>query len=335
MTIKDIAKLCNTSVATVSRVINNDPKVADATRQKVLEVIKEQKFVPNITGRNLRTQKSMKILVLLPTMANQFYARILQGIDEKAEEFGYDMLVAVTNQDEAQESKYLDMLRMKTVDGCISFFNTLSANKITSLARDYPFVQCCEPTLYANVSSVVVNNRQAIYETCLEFIKEGHKRIAMISGDYYKYSEQCRENGYKEALIENGIEVDDTLIIKNFYRYKDGSDATKTLMNLENPPTAIICASDSLALGAISELKNFGKVVGEDVKVIGFDNTSITEYFCPTISSIAQPRFDLGQEAFKLLLEKLEDNTSSYKQITLPHRIVHRESTKPRLKVFN
>ncbi len=331
MTIKDIAKLCNTSVATVSRVINDDPKVADATRQKVLDVIKEQKFVPNITGRNLRTQKSKKILVLLPTMDNQFYTRILQGIDDKAGEVGYDVLVAITNQDEAQESKYLDMLRMKTVDGCISFFNTLSHEKISNLAKDYPFVQCCEPTLNANVSSVVVNNRQAIYETCVEFIQAGHKRIAMISGNYYKYSEQLRENGYKEALKENGIEVDEDLIIKNFYRYKDGSDAAKKFMKLKNPPTAIICVSDSIALGAISELKNLGKVVGKDVKVIGFDNTAITEYYYPTISSIAQPRYDLGREAFKLLLEKLEDNTSSYKQIILPHRIVHRESTKPSL----
>lgn len=332
MTIKDIAKLCNTSVATVSRVINNDPKVADLTRKKILAVIEEQHFVPNVTGRNLRTQKCNKILILIPTMANQFFARILEGINDKAEEYGYDTLVGITNLDETRELKYLDMLRTKDVDGCISFFNTLSAEQITELAGDYPFVQCCEPTLRANISSVVVNNKQAIYEVCSEFIAEGHKTIGMLSGNYYKYSEQSRETGYKEALIEHGLKVDESLIIKNFYRYKDGSDGVRELMKRKNPPTAIICASDSLALGAINELKLLGKNPGKDIKVIGFDNTSITSYFSPTISSVAQPRYDLGQEAFKLLYEKLQDNNSPYKKILLPHRIVHRDSTRPTLK---
>lgn len=327
MTIKDIAKLCNTSVATVSRVINNDPRVASDTRKKVLHIIEEYRYIPNSTGRNLRTQKSYKILVLQPTLDNQFYTRILEGITDLANEKGYDVLLGITNLNEEQELKYLDLLRMKHVDGCISFFNTLPHEKITTLARNYPFVQCCEPTINAKVSSVVVNNKQAIYEVCSEFISEGHKRIAMISGDYYKYSEMSREEGYKEALIEHGYPIDQSLIIKNFYKYKDGADAAEILMRKKNPPTAIICASDSLALGAIKKLRQLGKDVGKDVKVIGFDNTSITSYYCPTISSIAQPRYELGQEAFKLLLEKLEDNDSPYKKIILPHEIIHREST--------
>ena len=328
MNIKDIAKLCQTSVATISRVINNDPKVADATRKKVLAVIEETGFVPNSTGRNLRTQKSHKILVLLPTMANQFYSRILQGVEARAEELGYNILVAVTNLEEAQELKYLDMLRMKQVDGCISFFNTLPKEKITELSVQYPLVQCCEPTIGADISSVVVDNREAIFEVTNEFIKKGHKRIGMISGEYYRYSEQRRERGYREALSYNNIEFDENLIVKSFYRYKDGAKGVRDLMSLKNAPTAVICVSDSLAIGAISELTKMGKKVGEDICVIGFDNTSITSHFSPTISSIAQPRFDLGQEAFNLLHEKLINNSASNKKIILPHRVVHRESTK-------
>ncbi len=327
MTIKDIAKLCQTSVATVSRVINNDQNVADSTRKKVLAVIEEHNFVPNSTGRNLRTQKSDKILVLLPTMANQFYSRILHGIEAKAEEAGINILVAVTNLEKSTELKYLDMLHMKQVDGCISFFNTLEPEKITELAQKFPFVQCCEPTLGADVSSVVVDNRQAIYDVCTDFIKKGHKRIAMISGDYYKYSEQSRERGYREALIDNGLKFDDDLVVKSFYRYKDGAKATKTLMSIENPPTAIICVSDALAIGAVKELQSLGKQVGKDISVIGFDNTSITSFFSPTLSSVAQPRFDLGQEAFNLLYDKLQNNETPNKKVILSHTIIHREST--------
>jgi len=149
----------------------------------------------------------------------------------------------------------------------------------------------------------------------------------MISGDYYKFSEEKREKGYKEALIENGLDFNQDYIQKGFYRYKDGSNGVKALMKLKEAPTAIICVSDSLAIGAISELKNMGKTVGKDISVIGFDNTSITSHFSPTISSIAQPRYDLGQEAFNLLHDKLQNNESSNKKIILPYRVVHREST--------
>jgi DNA-binding LacI/PurR family transcriptional regulator len=327
MNIKDIAKKCNLSVATISRVINNDPKVADSTRKKVLTIIDKYKFVPNITGRSLRTQKSNKILVLLPTMSNQFYAEIIQGIEETAEEKGYAILVAVTNLQEHQEIKYLHMLRMKHVDGCISLFNTLDAEAVTSLAKNYPFVQCCEPTMDADVSSVEINNRQAVYDVVKQFINRGHKTIGMISGDYYKSSELGRETGYKDALNDFGIKFDKNLIVKNFYRFEDGTVGAKKLMQNNPKPTAIVCASDSLALGATSYLKSQGLIVGKDICVMGFDNTSITMYTSPTISSINQPRYDLGKESFKLLYEKLQDINSTNKKIILPYQIIHREST--------
>ncbi|MGE4379063.1 MAG: LacI family DNA-binding transcriptional regulator [Candidatus Izemoplasmatales bacterium] len=327
MNIKDIANKCNLSVATISRVINNDPKVADSTRKKVLSIIDKYNFVPNITGRSLRTQKSSKILVLLPTMSNQFYSEIIQGIEETAEEKGYAILIAVTNLQEEQEVKYLHMLRMKHVDGCISLFNTLDAESITSLAKNYPFVQCCEPTMNAEVSSVEINNHQAIYDVVKEFIQKGHKTIGMISGDYYKTSELGREFGYKDALKDFNITFDKSLIIKNFYRYEDGFKGAKKLMQRKNKPTAIVCASDSLALGATSYLKSQGYEVGKDICVMGFDNTSITSYTNPTISSINQPRYDLGKESFKLLYEKLQNIESTNKKIILPYQIIHREST--------
>ena len=327
MNIKDIAQKCNLSVATISRVINNDPKVADSTRKKVLTIIDKYKFVPNITGRSLRTQKSNKILVLLPTMSNQFYAEIIQGIEETAEEKGYAILVAVTNLQEHQEIKYLHMLRMKHVDGCISLFNTLDAEAISSLAKNYPFVQCCEPTKDADVSSVEINNRQAVYDVVKQFINRGHKTIGMISGDYYKSSELGRETGYKDALSDFGIKFDKNLIVKNFYRYEDGTVGAKKLMQNNPKPTAIVCASDSLALGATSYFKSQGLIVGKDICVMGFDNTSITMYTSPTISSINQPRYDLGKESFKLLYEKLQDINSTNKKIILPYQIIHREST--------
>ncbi len=328
MTIKDIARLAETSVATVSRVLNDDPKVAPSTRAKVLAVVKENNYVLNVNSRTMRTKKSQKILVLIPTIVNSFYSKILQGIEARAEENGYDVLIAISNLEEAREKKYLDMLRTKQVDGAISLFSLLPVEGINQLASKYPFVQACEPTIGSHTSSVTVDNRQAIYDVTSEFIKNGHKRIAMISGDYYKYSELNRERGYKDALEDHNMPYDQSLIVKTFYRYHDGSDALRTLLSMKNPPTAVICVSDSLAIGAVNEVVAQGLKPGKDVAIIGFDNTSITSNFVPTISTIAQPRFDLGINAFDLLLEKLTSLDSQSKKVILPYEIIHRESTK-------
>ncbi len=328
MTIKDIARLAETSVATVSRVLNNDSKVAPSTRAKVLQVVEENNYIPNITSRTMRTKKSNKVLVIIPTIVNSFYSKILQGIEARAEETGYDVLISITNLEETKEKKYLDMLKTKQVDGCISLFSLLPAKEIDELASNYPFVQACEPTVGAHVSNVSVDNRQAMYDVTSEFIEQGHKRIAMISGDYYKYSELNRERGYKDALYDHNMSFDESLLIKKYYRYRDGGDALKELMGLDNPPTAVICVSDSLAIGAVNQLLSMGKKPGKDISIIGFDNTSITSNFVPSISTIAQPRFDLGTNAFDLLLEKLNENDGSSKKVILPYQIIHRESTK-------
>jgi LacI family repressor for deo operon, udp, cdd, tsx, nupC, and nupG len=328
MTIKDIARLAETSVATVSRVLNDDPKVAPSTRAKVLQVVQENNYTPNITGRTMRTKKSNKVLVIIPTIVNSFYSKILQGIEARAEENGYEVLIAISNLEEIKERKYIDMLKTKQVDGCISLFSLLDANDIDQLASDYPFIQACEPTVGSHVSSVSVDNRQAMYDVTEDFIKQGHKRIGMISGDYYKYSELNRERGYKDALIDHEIKYDESLLIKKFYRYRDGGDALNELMALDNPPTAVICVSDSLAIGAVNQLLKMGKKPGKDVSIIGFDNTSITSNYVPSISTIAQPRFEIGTNAFDLLLDKLNENDSTSKKVILPYQIIHRDSTK-------
>jgi LacI family repressor for deo operon, udp, cdd, tsx, nupC, and nupG len=252
---------------------------------------------------------------------------VIQGIEDTADEHGYATLVAVSNLEESKELKYLHMLRMNHVDGCISFFNTLDADYITQLSKKYPFVQCCELTIGAEVSHVVIDNEKAIYDVTSEFIENNHKTIAFISGNYYKYSEISRESGFIKAHLDHNLKLDKSLIVKSFYRYTDGAEAVKKIFSRDKTPTAIVCASDSLALGAISELKRMEINVGEEVMVIGFDDTSITEFYKPSISSVSQPRYELGKEAFDLIFQKLNNIDATNKKVILPHRIIHREST--------
>ena len=325
MNLTDIAQLCGVSIATVSRVINNDPRVARKTKQKVLKVIEENDFVPNTSGRHLRTSRSNKILVMLPTFSNQFYSRIVEGIEDRADKMGYQVVVVMTMLEKTLEMKYLDMLRAKQVDGCINFFSTFSSDEITAIAARYPYVQGCEPTLGADVSSVVIDNENAIYTAAMEFLDHGHTRIAYMSGDYYKFSELSREKGYRKALKEKGIPFDEELLGKTNYRYKDGVVECQKLMSLKKPPSVILCTSDPLAIGAMNFLRSGNWP--EQVKVMGFDNSDITKYYLPSISTIAQPRYELGTTAFDLLYEKIEDRKSPIKKTILPFEIIHREST--------
>ena len=327
MTIKDIAKLSGTSVATVSRVINNDNKVRKDLKEKVLAVIKENNYIPNTIGRSLRKSKSEMILVMLPTLSNPFYSKILKGIEERASELGYGILLTVTHLQWKTEKKYLEMLQTRQVDGVISLFSKLSISEINELASRYPFVQCCEYTDGANLPYVMIDNQKAAYSAVKYFISHGHTRIAMISGSFYESSEKFRENGYRSALIEAGLAFDERYIFKSNYKPENGMEICEKLLKLDKPPTAILTVSDTLAIGAIKYLKTAHIKVGEDIEVIGFDNASITKVYDPSVSTVSQPRYDLGTVSVDLLVEKINNLSVVNKGIILPHELILRDST--------
>ena len=332
MTIKDIAKLAGVSVATVSRVLNNDPKVGDASLKKVLKIIKENNYIPNNAGRNLRKSKSEMILVLLPTLSNPFYSKILRGIEERAAELGYGVLLSVTHIDLDLEKKYLKILQTKQADGAISLFSMLSAGELNDISSKLPFVQCCEYTQGAKLSHVSIDNYKAAYAATEYFIRNGHEKIGMISGRFYKSSEADRERGYKDALLDHGIEYDESYIVKSDYKPTTGKLLCERLLNMTPAPTAILAVSDMLAIGALRHLKERGLRAGDDIEVIGFDNASITKVYDPTVSTVAQPRYELGRIAVDLLIEKIDDINSLNKGITLSHELLLRESTKKQNK---
>ncbi|MDF2593669.1 MAG: transcriptional regulator, LacI family [Clostridia bacterium] len=327
MTIKDIAKLAGVSVATVSRVINDDPGVAEKLKNKVIQVVKETNYVPNTVGRNLRMSKSNMILVMLPTLSNPFYSKILKGIEQRASENGYGILVSVTHHDVKIEKKYLRMLQMKQADGVISLFSTLNIEELNQAAAKYPFVQCCEYTEGAKLPYVMINNTNAAYEATRYFISHGHKRIGVISGSFYESSETAREKGYRSALVSAGLDFDEKYIIKSNYKPEDGMEICHKLLSFSEPPTAILALSDTLAIGAIRYLKSVGMKVGEEIEVIGFDNSSIARVYDPALSTVAQPRFDLGTVSVDLVIEKINDLSIVNKGIILPHELILREST--------
>ena len=317
MNIKDIAALAETSVATVSRVINNDDYVSEETRKRVLEVIEASGYKPNLVGRALRSQRSGKILVLMPSISNPYYSRVLQGVEQRASANGYDTLACITHRTSACESRYS------------VFTITLPEDKLARFAAKYPYVQCGARAFSSKICYTCIDNVAAAEEAITHFVKTGHSRIAFINGVFGRPYELDREEGYRQALQKHGIPFREEYLRGCDYNYACGYDVCKELMELPEPPTAVFTSSDQTAAGVVKYLLKTGKTPGKDVDVIGFDGTYLSEICTPSISSIKQPGYNMGKTAFDLLYEQITDPNFVTKRVVMGHTLELRETTRP------
>ncbi len=332
MRIKDIAELTKVSVATVSRVINDDPNVSSETREKIKKVIEETGYVPNFLGRNLRVAKTQKILLIIPTIENPFYTEILAAIEESAEKSGYNILIGITNNKHELEQKYMEMLITKQVDGAIVLLSNYDKDALSNWAENFPLVQCCEYTPGARITNVSIDNKLAAYDAVSYLISKGHRKIGAIGGQLYFASESDRIVGYKKALKEHNIPYKKEYFRVKSYTMEGGQEGARELMKLSNPPTAIFAFGDTIAIGVAKYLNDIGKPAGKNVAVIGVDDIPLCEIFNPSISSVRQPRRKLGAKAYELLMERIDNNTQIIKNVILEHELILRQSSECKVK---
>ncbi len=329
-TIKDVAKLAGVSVATVSRVLNDIDNVKPKTAKKVKKAIDELNYHPNLLGRTLRCMKTMKILVLLPTISNQIYSRILKGIQKTAEANGYNTMFAVTNDNRDIELQYINMLKQKLFDGIIFLRSNLSAEELTELSKMWPVVLACETIKNADIPTVTIDNRRAAFDATSFLIENGHKDIGLACAGTAYYSSLLRRNGYIDALNKYNLMINPDYISDEGFSFNAGKRSAEYFMSLSSLPDSVFAVADSVAIGMISEFDKHGIKAGQDISIIGFDNNQITEHYLPTITTVSQPQFEIGQKAFELLIDKIDDLSCENKHIILPHRIEIRNSVKLR-----
>lgn len=332
MNIKDIASLAETSVATVSRVLNNEEYVSAETRKRVLEVINATGYKPNLVGRALRSQRSGKILVLIPTIRNPFYSQVLEGVEHRASANGYDTMVCITHRNPDCEYRELDFVQTKQADGAIGFTSALSDKKLSQFAAAFPYVQCGSQLASRNICYVCIDNVAATEEAVEHFIRAGHTRIAFVNGAFGRPYEQERERGYKLALQKYNIPIRQDYLRTCEYDYTGGYKSSEELLALPEPPTAILASSDQIAAGIVKCLLKTGKIPGKDIDVIGFDGTYLSDMCTPAISALEQPGYDMGKAAFDLLLDRITNPDSVIKRIVLAHKLVLKETTRPQIK---
>lgn len=331
LTIKDVAKKAGVSVATVSRVLNNPECVKYATKEKVLKVIKDLDYSPNLLGRNLRKLETKKIMIVLDNISNQFYSNVVKGIEDRAKESGFTVMLCTMRGSKDNFYEAMNLLSNRVVDGALVFCGDLDAKKLRNMEKDYPIVCLCE--IVEDVCNVCVNDYQAGFDATNYLLQLGKKDIAIVCqlDDIEKNtSSGYRLRGYIDALKQKKIEFNKDLVIGQY----DGEDTVKStvdnIFKLNKLPDAIFALSDTTAIQIIKELSLRGIRVPEDISIMGFDNTLMSEVYIPSITTVAQPQYEIGYEGTEILLEQMDkkENKLRNKKVFLKHKIISRDSVK-------
>ncbi|WP_456276885.1 LacI family DNA-binding transcriptional regulator [Bacillus sp. AK128] len=324
--IQHVAKQAGVSVATVSRVLNGQNTVSARTRIKVEDAIKKLNYEPNMLGRNLRTSESRILLILIPTITNPFYQEIIKGIENIAISQNYNILLCETDSNPERENIYFDLVRKKMADGIISMDPAVNVETLKKLAEKHAIIQCSEYAEESDIPYITIDNEEASYQAVKHLLKLGHEKIALINSDEkYLYARQ-RKLGYQKALEEFGVDVKDEYIIHTQQLgFEYGQQAMKKILNLQDRPTAVFAVSDLLAIGALKEVNAKGLKAPEDVAVVGFDNIDFSNMTNPTLTTIAQPMYQMGTIAAKMLIDRIKDE--KVESVILNHELVVREST--------
>lgn len=326
MRISDIAKAANVSTATISRVINEKKGVSDAERERIKKIIEEYNYQPNLLGQTLRRATTNTLLAILPTLSNSFYSEILVAMEEEAVRNGYVLLICEQNR---FFSLYLDRLKNKLVDGIVLFYSGMEAQQLSSLAQNFPIVQCCEIVPDSHTSTVSIDNRRAGADVADMLLAKGHRHFVFVCGN--AVSEMQRHDGFLDAIEAFGL-CEDNFAVIQAKRNPSSNVLTVTFENLqnclqnENHPTAVFCTSDELAIQVIQYLERRGYRVPEDISVVGFDDQSIMRYFRPRLTTVGQDKESLGCSAIQALVAKINDIDSEDRHVAVHHWIEQRET---------
>ncbi|MGV3464769.1 MAG: catabolite control protein A [Heyndrickxia sp.] len=330
ITIYDVAREANVSMATVSRVVNGNPNVKPATRKKVLEVIERLGYRPNAVARGLASKKTTTVGVIIPDISNIFFAELARGIEDIATMYKYNIILSNSDQNKEKELHLLNTMLGKQVDGIVFMGGNITEEHVAEFERSpVPIVLAGSIEPFDKIPSVNIDYKQAAYDAINEFIDRGHKNIAILIGPLHDpINKELKLEGYKEALKNAGIPFNEELVIEGDYTYDSGIEAWQKLNEQKIKPTAIFAGNDEMALGVVHGAQDDGIVIPEQLEVITSDNTRLALMVRPQLTSVIQPLYDIGAVAMRLLTKYMNKEKVTENIVILPHRIEHRSSTK-------
>lgn len=332
VTIYDIAKALNTTGATVSRALNGNPSISENTRKLVLETAEKMNYKQNKLALALKSGKSKNIGVIVPRIDTNFFGSTIRGIEEELHLKGYHAIICQSHNDEAKESENIETLLNSQVDAIFistSSKNTASFEKV--LKKNIPLIFFDRKIALNHVSSVTIDDFGGGYNATKHLIEQGYRRIAhLASGDLEIEIFKERHAGYKQALLDNGIDYNKDYVLETLSNIEEGKKAVENLFNLDEKPNAIFSSSDFVALGAIKELQARNINIPQDFAVVGFSNEPFTEFLELSISSVDQFPLEMGRMTARVFLEQVNNkqNVKIEKKVVLEPKLIVRKSSK-------
>ncbi|MGL2986329.1 LacI family DNA-binding transcriptional regulator [Flavobacterium sp. RSSA_27] len=332
-TIYDIAKKLDITAATVSRALNNNPKISEATRDLVMETATKMNYKQNRLAQSLRSGKSNNVGVIVPRIDSNFFATVIRGIEEELHPEGYHVIICQTHEDEKREIENITTLMNAQVDGILMSISNMSKENDPVIKhvvdKNVPLIFFDRKKKMDGVSSVTIDDFEGGYLATKNLIDAGCTQIAHFSGDRSLEIYENRFKGYEQALKDFGLEMNTDYVIHTKSNVDAGRNAVTKLLSLPNPPNAIFSSSDFAALGAIQELKEKGIKIPEDFCVFGFGNEPFTRFLELSISSVDQSPLVMGRMAAKVFLEQINnrDNIKIEKKVVLKPELKIRKSS--------
>lgn len=326
-TIIEVAAAAGVSTATVSRVLSQPDCVSEKTRRHVAEVIDRLGYRPNAAARALRTLRVAKLLVTVPDISNPFFASVIRGAEEAARDAGYTVVLGDTRHDPLLENQYADMLGRNEVDGLIFLGHLLPESlrvMVERLGPRAPIVNGCEYSPDLCVPSVHIDNAAAAGDALSHLVALGHREIGLITGPLASPISRGRLSGALSAAERHGIRESVDVRIGD-YSAQSGFDEAMVL--LESGRTAIFCFSDEMAIGANAAIRSLGFFCPDNVSLVGFDDIPLARFFDPPLTTIAQPKEEIGRQAVRLTVDILNGVVPEATHITLPHELIIRWTT--------
>ncbi len=334
ITIKDVAKVAEVSTATVSRVLNSPETVSPNTRQAVLRAAERTGYQLNLAARNLRIKQTGSITVFVPDLSNPFFSHILAGIEAEAARAGKSVFLLNTQGPQAGgPDTWLQYVTPARTDGIIILDGTLKKGLLEEkhiAGVSPPVVFACEWAPMDKFPSVRTDNQLGARLAIKHLLDLGHRKIGHVPGPEWNVLAKERLIGTQECLQEAGIPFHDPWMFDGDFTIQAGVDAAQRFLNMSDRPTAVFCACDVTAIGFISELHAAGLVVPKDVSVVGFDDIDIAKRFIPSLTTIYQPREEIGRNAVKMLTNVMNGTIPQayHKPTVLPVQLVARDSSR-------
>jgi DNA-binding LacI/PurR family transcriptional regulator len=331
VTIKDVAKAAGVSIATVSRVINNNSLVTESKRQRVMQVMRELEYVP--AGRNSKNSAGAQIIIVVSSifpMLEEVYTGIISAVKEL--DVHYEVIISYTQHGYQDALNLIKILPPEMIRGLI-FFNSLCRDKtLWEEFQKYPLVQIGEYFVSEPLYAVTTDDTGAMADITRLLISKGRRRFVLVSNEFSAEQikfQLCihRETGFRMALKEAGIPFDDSMLLYVDYTIEGGIDAARRIAAMKPLPDAVVCVSDSMAVGCIMELRELGISIPGDMAVTGFDDIELAEFCHPSLTTIRQSCEEMGIEAVRILDALCSGRLNLGRTTFIPQLIIERESS--------